>query len=1027
MNLCNWLALMGKGKGRSHPGTPFWGHPSADRSPNIPSPIASRSDEWKRKWLTRRNPCFHCGEAGHWAPDCPARKKGAVARGQSSQQSPHVAAIGVIPVFENSKALLDSGATHSVVGDLSLLVNIRPADMSLSVASSHRFWVENIGELRLMTPFGPLHVKDVLHCRAINDVVLSIGHLISQQILVSLSHGNLVLFQNNVEFKTFWRNHRWFLPLSASSAPLVSIKPMAVTEPAPPSINYLTCPSNTLNDTSYLWHQRLGHTSIRNIKRLMKFNAVDGFPPVSLQNINLCHHCSISKSEHRPFHSPSCLIVTQPGDVIVADLMGPLPTSFDSKKYLLVIQDHFSRLVTVIPIADKAEAKHKLHLWMTKFVNCTSFKIKRLRTDNGAEFHNIFLSNFLNECGVIHETSIPYEHHQNGKIERTNRSTSEIARTMLIASRLPRELWPYAFRHAAWIFNQTLHADDVNTPYEIIAKKKPSLLPLRVFGAKGYLYNHLFRKDLSQRAHVGYHLGEAPDSKGWLFWIPDKRKVVKSASVKFDENCFIHHGLNSMPYLFSIQVNNLFDDSMILAVEKQDNLVNSVNVSHDPVDAAPISYKEAITSDEADSWCTAINEELASMNEQDVFEVSNMRKALMEVPQESILSTKWVFTRKSKPLRFKARGWDVRTFDVKVTFLNSLIDKPVYIWPPHSVLKLKKALYGTKQAARCWWLHLQHILKDIGFVVNQEDTSTYYLHSEKGQAMLWIHVDDGVLAASSVELMELISSKLDDALKIKWDGEVTGLVGISIIPVSHGFKFHQPDLINKLLNLEPSNVTTRSPLPIKCSLESSKHGVMDKEYLKHIGILLYIAQGSCPDISYAVNYLARFSIGPTVAHWDALRHLISYMRFTSDKGIFISKPVKNLVRCYVDANWGGEASRSTQGYILFHGDNPVAWQSKRQATVAASTAQAEYLALSFAAKECLWISHLFAPILQKPIPTLLSDNRTAIGIAADLVSQKQTRHLIREFNVINEYVVKGKILLDWVSTKDQLADIMTKS
>ncbi|MBW0469182.1 hypothetical protein O181_008897 [Austropuccinia psidii MF-1] len=152
-----------------------------------------------------------------------------------------------------------------------------------------------------MTPLGPLHIKDVLHCKAINGVVLSLGHLISQQILVSLSHSSFVLTQNNVSFG----NHRWFLPVSVPYAPLVSIKPMTIIEPAPPPVKYLTCPSNTLDDTSYLWHQRMGHISIQNMKCLMKFKAVDGFPPLSLQNINMCHHCSVSKSEHRPFQSPS--------------------------------------------------------------------------------------------------------------------------------------------------------------------------------------------------------------------------------------------------------------------------------------------------------------------------------------------------------------------------------------------------------------------------------------------------------------------------------------------------------------------------------------------------------------------------------------------------------------------------------------------------------------------------------------------------------------------------------------------------
>ncbi|MBW0473176.1 hypothetical protein O181_012891 [Austropuccinia psidii MF-1] len=170
-------------------------------------------------------------------------------------------------------------------------------------------------------------------------------------------------------------------------------------------------------------------------------------------------------------------------------------------------------------------------------------------------------------------------------------------------------------------------------------------------------------------------------------------------------------------------------------------------------------------------------------------------------------------------------------------------------------------------------MHLQHILKGIGFTVNQEDTSMYYLHSPLGQAILWIHVDDGALATSSTDLMKFISSKLDEALLIKWDKNVNGLVGISITKVTDGFKFHQPKLISKLLKVDASNITAQFPLPTKCALETSKNGSRDKEYLRRIGILLYIAQGSRPNISYAINYLAHLSLGPTMAHWDAVWHL----------------------------------------------------------------------------------------------------------------------------------------------------------
>ncbi|MBW0486136.1 hypothetical protein O181_025851 [Austropuccinia psidii MF-1] len=199
--------------------------------------------------------------------------------------------------------------------------------------------------------------------------------------------------------------------------------------------------------------------------------------------------------------------------------------------------------------------------------------------------------------------------------------------------------------------------------------------------------------------------------------------------------------------------------------------------------------------------------------------------------------------------------------------------------PKYSVLKLKKALYGTKQAARYWWLHLRKILLAIGFVSGGEDPSTYTYNSDKGKAILWIHVDDGALMALSSELLDWIATKLNMSLKIKWDAEISNLVGISINHSNVGFKFSQLELIDKVISLKRSSVTARSPLPMNCNLVLNTLSEMDKEYLKRIGMILYISQGSRPDIAYAVNYLARFSMGTDTTHWDALEHLALYKTF----------------------------------------------------------------------------------------------------------------------------------------------------
>ncbi|MBW0576183.1 hypothetical protein O181_115898 [Austropuccinia psidii MF-1] len=109
-----------------------------------------------------------------------------------------------------------------------------------------------------------------------------------------------------------------------------------------------------------------------------------------------------------------------------------------------------------------------------------------------------------------------------------------------------------------------------------------------------------------------------------------------------------------------------------------------------------------------------------------------------------------------------------------------------------------------------------------------------------------------------------------------------------------------------------------------------------------------------------------------------------------------------------------------------HGKNRISWQSKQQTTVASSTSQEEYKSLLFSVRECIWVSNLFQPILGNSVPVMLSDNKTAIGISTVSMSRKQTQHLIREFNLINEYISCGKIKLEWISTNYQLADILTK-
>ncbi|MBW0571886.1 hypothetical protein O181_111601 [Austropuccinia psidii MF-1] len=130
------------------------------------------------------------------------------------------------------------------------------------------------------------------------------------------------------------------------------------------------------------------------------------------------------------------------------------------------------------------------------------------------------------------------------------------------------------------------------------------------------------------------------DSKGWLFWIPGKRIIARLESAKFDEKLFYRPGTGQIQL---IQVNNLFNKSMVNELINQDKLITEISSA---------TYQEAIQLVNRNQWITAINDELESIIEENIFETIELKQALAEVPHESILSTKWAFVK--KPERYKA-------------------------------------------------------------------------------------------------------------------------------------------------------------------------------------------------------------------------------------------------------------------------------------------------------------------------------------------------------------------------------------
>ncbi|XP_041024268.1 uncharacterized mitochondrial protein AtMg00810-like [Juglans microcarpa x Juglans regia] len=127
-----------------------------------------------------------------------------------------------------------------------------------------------------------------------------------------------------------------------------------------------------------------------------------------------------------------------------------------------------------------------------------------------------------------------------------------------------------------------------------------------------------------------------------------------------------------------------------------------------------------------------------------------------------------------------------------------------------------------------------------------------------------------------------------------------------------------------------------------------------------------------PDISYAVSVVSQFLQTPRVSHWDAVIHVLHYLKRAPGLGLLYRPNGYLRIEAFSDADWAGFPSdrRSTTGYCTFMGGNLVTRKSKKQTVVAQSSAEAEYRAMAHTTSELTWLQH-FLQEIEFPAPALL--------------------------------------------------------
>ncbi|WVZ91395.1 hypothetical protein U9M48_037575 [Paspalum notatum var. saurae] len=387
-------------------------------------------------------------------------------------------------------------------------------------------------------------------------------------------------------------------------------------------------------------------------------------------------------------------------------------------------------------------------------------------------------------------------------------------------------------------------------------------------------------------------------------------------------------------------------------------------------------------------------------------------------------------------------SWPIHQLDVKNAFLHGNLAETVYcVQPsgftdpthPNHVCKLNKSLYGLKQAPRTWFLRFNNFLQSLGFKPSRADTSLFILHKSGHTAYLLLYVDDIILTASSSTLLQQIIANLCGEFSMTDLGHLQHFLGIHVTKTAQGLFLSQSQYALEILQragMEHCNPVS-TPVDTKSKISATggsplKNGT---DYRSIAGALQYLTL-TRPDLTYAVQQACLFMHAPRESHLQLLKRILRYVKGTMHQGLHLTRSSSSDLVTYSDADWAGcpDTRRSTSGFCVFFGDNPVSWSSKRQATVSRSSAEAEYRGVANAVAESCWIRQLLLE-LHRPPPRatiVFCDNISAVYMSTNPIQHQRTKHIEIDLHFVRDKVALGEIKVLHVPSSLQFADIFTK-
>ncbi|GJS46402.1 retrotransposon protein, putative, ty1-copia subclass [Tanacetum coccineum] len=655
-------------------------------------------------------------------------------------------------------------------------------------------------------------------------------------------------------------------------------------------------------DSALLWHCRLGHISKKRIEKLQHDGLLDS---TNIKSFEKCISCMSGKLARKPY-SHQVERATNLLGLIHTDVCGPFKImSRQGAYYFVTFTDDFSRYGYVYLLKHKHEVFETFKVFQKEVENQLEKTIKSLRSDRGGEYMS---QEFLDHL---------------------------------------KSFWDYSIESAARILNMVLTKKVDKTPYEVWHGQAPKLSYLKVWGCEALVKHDTLTK-------------------------PDKLepRSIKSTRIRRPT------------------------DRLCLYIDAEKHELGDLG--------EPANYKAALLDPKSNKWLNAMNVEMQSMRDTEVWELVDLP------PNGKIVGHKWLFKKKTVMDRvvhtykalLVAKGFtqtlgidyeetlspvaDIRAIriiiaiaafydyeiwqmDVKTAFHNGYLNEEVYMEQPEGfvnqkfpnrVCKLKRSIYGPKQASRQWNKRFDDEIKKFRFSQNHDEPCVYVKASGSYVTFLILYVDDILIMGNNIPMLQDVKSYLERCFAMKDIGEAAYILGIKIYRdrSKRLIGLCQSAYIEKILKRFYMENSKRGTIPMQEKLKLSKsQGASTPAEIQRMQNILYaLAFGS---IMYAVR---------CELHWTTVKNILKYLRNTKD-----------MFLVYEDA---------------------------------------EYIVAFDASKEAVWIQKFIyglgvVPTIEEPI-NMYCDNTRAIAIAKDHGAIKGARHFRAKNHYLRETIEMGDIKIE---------------